>query len=66
MGQHLKNIGQSYFTHFKEAIKFSGKAFKAGFILAIHAISPDTFEKNGGICVAELNREIQSKYQQRQ
>jgi len=60
--QHLQDINQSYPTHFKDAIGYSGRALKSSVYFFFHAIWPDAFKKDGSEHIKSLHETIQSKY----
>jgi hypothetical protein len=62
---HLDFAGQTYFEHFKDAMKYSCKSFKASFFFFIHALIPDIFTQSGSNCVHELSDTIKDKYNKR-
>lgn len=62
---HLEFAGQTYFEHFKDAMKYSCKALKASFCFFIHALVPDVFTQSGSKCVHELSDTIKEKYNKR-
>lgn len=62
---HLDFAGQTYFEHFKDAIKYSYKSLKASFYFFIHALIPDVFTQSGSNCIHNLNDTIKEKYNQR-
>ena len=63
--KHLAFANQTYFEHFKDAIKYSFISLKASFVFFCHAIWPDIFIKTGSHTVHELSKTISEKYQKR-
>jgi hypothetical protein len=59
---HLNEIKQNYFSHFRDSMVFCGKSLKASFYFLIHAFYPDIFIKHGSTEIAELNSTIVEKY----
>ena len=59
---HLEFAGQTYFEHFKDAMKYSYKSLKASFYFFVHALIPDVFAQSGSKCVHELSDTIKEKY----
>lgn len=62
---HLQFAGQTYFEHFKDAMKYSYKSLKASFYFLVHALMPDVFTQSGSKCVHELSDTIKEKYNKR-
>lgn len=62
---HLDFAGQTYLEHFTDAMKYSGKSFKACFLFFIHAFVPDLFTQSGSNCIHNLNDTIKDKYNKR-
>ena len=63
--KHLAFVNQTYFEHFKDAIKYSFISLKASFLFFCHAFWPDIFIKTGSDTVHELSKNISEKYQKR-
>ena len=61
--QHLREFDQSYWSHFKNSIKYSGKAFLASGYFLAHAFVPDVFTKSGSSTVEKLRADILSNQQ---
>lgn len=59
--KHLKDANQTYFAHFKDAISYSGKAFKSSIYFLIHSIYPDFCQTKGGETIKNLHTEIELK-----
>ena len=59
--QHLREFDQGYWSHFKDSMKYSGKAFLASGYFLAHAIVPDVFTRSGSSTVESLRAEILSK-----
>jgi hypothetical protein len=59
---HLTTIGQTYYLHWFDAMKYCGISFKAAFFFFIHAFWPDFFVNNGSNTIFELNDIIMEKY----
>jgi hypothetical protein len=60
--KHLNVINQSYGSHFCDAMKYCGMAFKASFFFFVHAFWPDFFISNGSETIFGLNEIIVEKY----
>lgn len=63
--KHLAFANQSYFQHFRDAIKYSYMSFKASFCFFVHSIWPDIYIKSGSEIVHELSDIIKEKYTKR-
>lgn len=59
--KHLNHANQSYFDHFVDSIRYSGKALKACFFFTVHAFYPDWYISNGSSRIKELNDLLQDK-----
>lgn len=59
---HLNFMGQCYFFHFKQSIKYSFLACKASFYFFIHAIYPDIFQHTASDIIVGINDEILQTY----
>lgn len=59
---HLQFRRQSYFSHFRQAIKYSMLTCKASFCFFIHAIYPDVFQHTGSDIIVGINDEILQAY----
>ena len=63
--KHLAFANQTYFEHFKDAIKYSFISLKASFFFFCHAFWPDIFIKTGSDTIHDLSKNISEKYQKR-
>jgi len=63
MIHHLTSINQTYFEHLSHAWGYSYESFKAGILLLIHGALPTFFVTEGGNCIIDLAKEIDSKRQ---
>jgi hypothetical protein len=61
---HLRQFDQDYWSHFKDAIRYSGKAFLASGYFLGHALIPDLFTKLGSSTVEKLHTDILTKQRQ--
>lgn len=55
MKSHLEIAQQTYIEHFKDAMYYSWVSLKSSFYFFIHALSPNTFQKNGSTNIKFLN-----------
>lgn len=55
---HLKEIGETYWQHFKCAILFSGVMFRLSIACAIHAIYPEVFKTTASDRLTKLVDEM--------
>ena len=60
--KHLNIINQNYISHFYDAMKYCGMAYKASFFFFVHAFWPDFFISNGSETIFKLNDIIVEKY----
>lgn len=59
---HLDIMKESYWTHFKAAMRFSRRSFQASLYFFCHAIWPDLFQHSGSDIILALQQEIVDKY----
>ena len=45
--KHLEEIGETYFEHFKFAVRIGFVLFLAGILVMIHAVFPNVFKNVG-------------------
>lgn len=55
---HLKEIGETYWQHFKCAILFSGVLFRLSAACAIHAVYPEVFKTTASDRLTKLVDEM--------
>lgn len=63
--KHLNFAGQGYFCHFKAAMGYSWRSFKASCCFFIHALWPDVFQQTGSNEIINLGDELIQKYKNR-
>lgn len=63
--KHLVFANQTYWEHFKDAIKYSMISLKASIFFFCHAIWPDLFTRTGSDITYSLSEMIYEKYQKR-
>ena len=56
--QHLTSVNESYFQHFKHAMRFALTLALAGLVCLIHAILPFLFEKTGSKLINRLHSDM--------
>ena len=59
--RHLKNVGESYFTHFRKAFSFAVCLFVLSLKSLTHAIFPFFYEDTTSSKINELNEELQKR-----
>lgn len=59
---HLNEVDQDYWAHFRDSIKYCGMSLKSAFFFFIHSMWPDLFIKNGSETILELSNIITEKY----
>ena len=58
---HLKDIGETYWQHFKFAMSLAFLLFKAGFAVFVHAIVPSLFVTTASETLKEINFILESR-----
>ena len=58
---HPASVGQTYFEHFKFAVKVSASLFKAFSACLIHAIYPPVHKNTASATIAELHNRIEQR-----
>lgn len=58
---HPASVGQSYFDHFKFAVKVSFSLLKACFACLVHAVYPPLFENTASVTVSDLHNRIEQR-----
>ena len=58
---HPASVGQTYFEHFKFAIKVSLSLLKAFGACLIHAVYPPLYKSTASTTIAELNNRIEQR-----
>lgn len=53
--EHPASVGESYFEHFGQAMRFSGRMFFGAVCCAVHAVFPFLCVKTGSSCITELH-----------
>ena len=59
--RHLKNVDESYFTHFRKAFSFAVCLFVLSLKSLIHAIFPFFYEDATSSKINELNEVLQKR-----
>ena len=55
---HPRSVGESYFEHMAQALRFAGLLFLGGLACVIHALLPLTFRHTGSGIVRRLYRKM--------
>lgn len=55
---HPATVGETYGGHFRTAMGFSLRLFRAAFVCAVHAVFPFLFETTGSEYIADLHRRM--------
>lgn len=63
--KHLNFAGQTYLQHFRAAMGYSWRSFKASFFFFTHALWPDIFQQTGSREIINLGDELIQKYRNR-
>ena len=58
---HPASVGQTYFEHFKFAVKVSTSLLKAFLACLIHAIYPPVHKNTASATIAELHNRIEQR-----
>ena len=58
---HPASVGQTYFEHFKFAVKVSASLLKAFSACLIHAIYPPVHKNTASATIAELHNRIEQR-----
>lgn len=58
---HPASINESYFEHFRNAMRFSGILAKTAAAAALHALLPCLCENTARLKIASLHEELQSR-----
>tara|TARA_B100000214_G_scaffold355120_1_gene312610 strand:- start:228 stop:482 length:255 start_codon:yes stop_codon:yes gene_type:complete len=58
---HPESVGQTYFEHFKFAVKVSISLFKAFSACLIHAVYPPLHKNTASATIAELHNRIEQR-----
>tara|TARA_B100001250_G_C19744920_1_gene764818 strand:- start:813 stop:1067 length:255 start_codon:yes stop_codon:yes gene_type:complete len=58
---HPESVGQTYFEHFKFAVKVSTSLFKAFSACLIHAVYPPLHKNTASATIAELHNRIEQR-----
>ncbi len=56
--QHLASVNETYFQHFKHALRFSITLVLAGLVCLIHGILPCFFEETGSKLIKGLHNDM--------
>lgn len=59
--RHLKNVNESYFTHFRKAFGFAVCLFILSLKSLIHAIFPFLYEDTTSSKINELNEKLRKR-----
>ena len=58
---HPASVGQTYFEHFKFAVKISASLLKAFSACLIHAVYPPLYKNTASASIAELHNRIEQR-----
>ena len=58
---HPTSVGQTYFEHFKFALKVSASLLKAFLACLIHAVYPPVHKNTASATIAELHNRIEQR-----
>ena len=59
--KHPNSVGETYFEHMKEAMRFAFKIQMVVFIILIHSVFPFLFEQVGSDEIEKINNDLQNK-----
>tara|TARA_B100000287_G_scaffold383609_1_gene389509 strand:+ start:59 stop:280 length:222 start_codon:yes stop_codon:yes gene_type:complete len=59
--KHPNSVGEGYFTHMFEALKYAFRFQLLSMIIYIHALLPFLFESYVGDDIEKINKELQSR-----
>ena len=62
---HLKEVDETYFQHFRFAFPMALRLLWGGFCLAIHSVLPFIFVDNGTKTIRESNRLVNERFPER-
>ena len=59
--KHLNEIGETYFEHMFNAVRYSFTFFLLGFVSIIHAVFPFLFSKTASCVIQEMSDHIKER-----
>ena len=62
MRSHPASVGETYFSHMRFALRFSGLLFAAGGAALVHAFLPALFETTAGRLIQRMSAMIENRH----